>query len=217
MTEHPCCKATGLVADTTILGGRDVIGLLAERRHTVVARSAVIHDARVIKHRGEKTGGAMTHTAILGSGYVRHRLTYGCCAVVAGGTIITDARVVEYRRKKRRGGVAKVTILVGWQMVYCRILTRGKLTVVTTVAAIGNALMIKHTGGETGGDMAHRAIFCGGNMIYRLADRRHTIMARCAVIHDTRMIEHRREKTAGYVTDAAIFSGRKVTDVLTDS
>lgn len=56
-------------------------------------------------------------------------------------------------------------------MVDGRILTRRKLTVVTTFTAIGDASMIKHTGGKTAGDMAHGTIVCGGNMIRRLAER----------------------------------------------
>ena len=67
-----------------------------------MARGAVSHDTRVIKHPGGKTGDAMTHTAIFGGGYVSGRLTYGERTVVARGTIATDTRVFENRWKKRR-------------------------------------------------------------------------------------------------------------------
>ena len=74
--------------------------------------------------------------------------------------------------------------------------------------------MVKHPSGKTAGDMAYGTIFSGGNMIYRLADRRRTGVARSAVIPDTAMVEHCSQKTAGHVTNAAILSGREVIGVL---
>ena len=84
------------------------------------------------------------------------------------------------------------------------IFTGSILAIVATVTASCYTLVIKHASGKTGGDMAARTIFCGGNMIHRFASGRCTIMAGSAVIHDTGMIEHRVEKTTGDVTDTAI-------------
>ena len=62
----------------------------------------------------------------------------------------------------------------------------------TTVTAIGDTRVIKHAGGKTAGDMAHRTIVRGGNMIYRLADGCRAVMTGSTVVYDTGVIEHRR-------------------------
>jgi len=74
-------------------------------------------------------------------------------------------------------------------MVGGRILTDGKLPVMTSVTATGHPGMIKHAGGKTAGDMTHGTIFRGGNMIHRFANGGRAVMTGSTVVHDTRVIE----------------------------
>ena len=99
--------------------------------------------------------------------------------------------MIKRRRTKRRGFVTKVAVLTGWQMVCLARLAGGIGTIMTAVAASANASVIKHTGGETGGDMADGTILAGGNVITYLACRIDSVMTGGAVIHDAGMIEHR--------------------------
>ena len=85
--------------------------------------------------------------------------------------------------------MAEVTILGRGQMAGGRILTDRKLPVMTTVTATGDTRVIKHAGGKTAGDMAHRAILGGGNMIHRLANGGRAVMTGSTVVHDARVIE----------------------------
>ena len=96
MIKHPGSKRAGLVTDTAILGGGNVIHRFADGG-CAMARRTVTHDTRVIKHRTNKSGGVMTDATILCGGNVCRRLANGCRAVVAGSTIVTDIGVVEYR------------------------------------------------------------------------------------------------------------------------
>ena len=171
MVEYSGGKATGFVTDAAILCGRHMIGFHAHSCHSV-ARRTVIHYAGMIKHRTDKGSGVMTDAAIFRRGNVCTRLANGRRAVVARSAITTDARVVEYRGTKRCCGVTEITILISGQMVYGRLLTDSKLTVMTTVAAVAHAGMIKHPGGETAGDMAYGTILRGGDMICRFASGR---------------------------------------------
>jgi len=159
-----------------------------------MARGTVTHDPSMIKHRTNKGGGVMTDATILGGGNVRTRLSRGIRirAIMAGGTVTRDALVIEDRGTECRGGMAEVTILSSGQVVGGRILTGGKLAVMTTVAAIAHAGVIKHAGGKTAGDMTHGAVFCRGNMIYRLANRGRAVMTGGAVIHNAGVIKHCR-------------------------
>jgi hypothetical protein len=77
-------------------------------------------------------------------------------------------------------------------MVGGRILTDRKLPVMTAVTTTGHPGVIKHPGGKTAGDMAHRAILGSGNMVDRLANGGRAIMTGRTIVHDTRVIEHRR-------------------------
>ena len=171
MVENARGKATGFVTDAAILRGCNVIGFHAYGRHSV-ARRTVIHYAGMIKHRTNKRSGVMTDTAIFSCGNVRIRLANGRRAVVARSAIATNTRVVEYRGTKRCGGVTEITILISGQVVYGHLLTGSKLTVMTSIAAVAHAGMIKHTRGETAGDMAYGTILCGGDMICRFASGR---------------------------------------------
>ena len=86
--------------------------------------------------------------------------------------------------------MAEVTILGRGQVVGGRILTDGELPVMTTVAATGHTGVIKHAGGKIAGDMTHRTIVGGGNMIRGFADGRCAIVTRRAVVDDTGVIKH---------------------------
>ena len=119
----------------------------------------------MIKHTCGKRRGAMAVGAIVHGENMIRRLTNGSRTVVARGAIAGDVHMIEDRGSKRCGGMAEMTVLCSWYMVCRRILTRSVLTVVTTVAGVGNALMIKHTRGKTGGVMTHPAIPSSGNMI----------------------------------------------------
>ena len=151
----------------------------------------------VIKHPSGKLTGVMTHPAILGGGNVRSRLAYGGRTIMAGCAIAGDVHMIKDRWSKRCGGMAQMTVLGGWHMVCRRFLTRSILTVVTTFASTGNALVIKHTGGETGGVMTHPAILGGGNVRGRFTHSRRTVMAASAITGDVLVIENRWNKRRG--------------------
>ena len=78
MIEYCVCEAASLMADTTILVGCDVAGVLfgdCTRRTVSVTLCTVIHPASVIKHRVSEAYGVMAHTAVLAGGRVSRRLT----------------------------------------------------------------------------------------------------------------------------------------------
>jgi len=77
-------------------------------------------------------------------------------------------------------------------MVDRRILTGSELSVMTTFAAVTHAGVIKHSGGETGGDVTHRTIFRSGYMIRRLAYGSRAVVAGDTIAGDARVIEHGR-------------------------
>ena len=110
---------------------------------------------------------------------------------MAAGAIAADAIVTEDRGTECHGGVAEVTILGGGQVVGGRILTSRKLSVMTAVTTIVDTRVIKHAGGKTAGDMTHRAILGGRNMIHSLANGGRAVMTGSAVVHDAGVIEHR--------------------------
>ena len=184
--------------------------------YTVVTAFATNGNARVIKHPSGETAGVMAHPAILCSGNMRSGLIYGECAVMACNTIACDAIVIEDRRPKYRRRMAKVAILVSGQMVYCRVLTRSVLAVVTAITASCHTLVIKHAGAKTGGDMAHGTIFCRRYMSHWLAGCRHTIVAGGAIIHDARVIKHGINKGTRHVAHTAVLGGSQMVGVFTD-
>ena len=65
MIKHAGSETAGFVADAAIFRGRNVVDLHAHRRRPIVAGSAVIHDAGMIKHRTNKSRGVVAHAAIL--------------------------------------------------------------------------------------------------------------------------------------------------------
>ena len=75
--EHGVKKTAGNVADAAIFRGRQVIDVLADGRHPIVAGRAVVHDTGMIKHRGGKCRGAVTVGAIPGGGHMVGWLTQG--------------------------------------------------------------------------------------------------------------------------------------------
>ena len=168
--KHAGGERAGLVTDTAILGGGHMIHRFTDGG-CAMARGTVTHDTGMIKHRTNKGGGVMTDATILGGGNVRTRFRggVGIRAIMAAGAIAADALVTEDRGPECRGGMAEITILGRGQMVGGRILANRKLPVMTTVTAIGHPGVVKHAGGKTAGDMAHRAILGGRNMIHRLA------------------------------------------------
>jgi hypothetical protein len=58
---------------------------------------------------------------------------------MARGTVVRDTDVTENRGSKCRIAMTEVTVLTGWHMNRCAVLTDGprELTIVTTGAAIG--------------------------------------------------------------------------------
>ncbi len=87
---------------------------------TIVAGTAVIHDASMIKSPGYKARGYVTNMAIfIGWHMVRWRcFAAGGCAIVARSTVINDAGVIEPGIGKIRCNMAHGAILpVRGQMV----------------------------------------------------------------------------------------------------
>jgi hypothetical protein len=82
---------------------------------------------------------------------------------------------------------------------------------VTTFAANGNAFVIKHASGKTSGVMAHPAILGSGDVIYRLAYGRRTVVAGDAIAGDIHVIKDRRTKRcSGMAKVAILVSGHMV-------
>ena len=168
-------EGAGDVADTAILRGRNVAGMLWRGRRccTAVAGRTVIHDAGMIKGGTGKIRAVMTGAAILGGGNMccRHssRPQFFMGPIVAAGTIPGDVVVSENRWRERRVGMAEVTILARWEMVRCGLLRRGESTVVTTFAAAGDIRVSRSQEcgcSKCGGvDMTHTAIIQCRNMI----------------------------------------------------
>jgi hypothetical protein len=105
---------------TTIVGRRNMIGMLADCRNTVMARSTVAVYAGMIENGAGKTVCIMTNAAIFAGGDMCRRLRKGAnCIVrtiVARGTIRRDAGMIERRRIECRIGVASIAVLVCWHM-----------------------------------------------------------------------------------------------------
>ena len=149
VTEHRRRKGTGYVADTAILGGRNMADILLCRcpRSTIgMTFVAVINPSGVIKDAiGEiTTRKTMAYATILGR--VRMARCNGCLAsctccniiytaIMARFTIPGDTCMSENMRRKGIICMAEVTILGRWQMT-CRLHSRRRgreeLTLMTT-------------------------------------------------------------------------------------
>jgi len=185
-------ETAGYMTDAAIGARRHMIDRLTDRRHAIMARCAVGGDAGVIEHRTDKAGCVMTNTAILARGNVRRRFRQGADhrvrTAMAGDAISGDAGMREYRRIERRRRVAGFAILAGWHVQHCRILAKGKPTVVTTRAASADAGMDKAEKSRYGKaalagiSVAQAAIILCRDMILGLADGDVSIMASGAVV-----------------------------------
>ena len=153
VTEHRRRKGTGYVADTTILGGRNMTDIFPGHRtcwrcwsSVAMTYVAVIHPSGVIKDCVSKAATSQTvaHPAILGR--IRMARCNRCLASRAGRnisctpvmtrlTIPGDTRMSENMRRKGIIRMAEVTILSRWQMA-CRLHScrrgRKELTLMTT-------------------------------------------------------------------------------------
>lgn len=113
-------KTAWHMTDTTIGGRRNMIGMLACCRNTVMAGSAVAVYAGMIENGAGKTVCIMTNAAILAGGDMCRRLRMGTdcivCTIVARDTIRRDAGMIERRRIECRRGVASIAVLVRWHM-----------------------------------------------------------------------------------------------------
>ena len=106
------------MADTAILGSRQVIGVFAAGGNTIMAGGTVAYDTGVIKHRTNKGGSVMTHPAIFSRSNMCNRLANRSGAVMAGCAITGDTVVIEDRREKRGRVMTEVTVLRGGHMVH---------------------------------------------------------------------------------------------------
>lgn len=75
--------------------------------------------------------------------------------------------------------------------------------------------VIKGHAGEARGVMAYGAIFAGRQVIDKLANRDHIIVARLTIIEHIEMVVAAGGKGARGVTNAAVLAGRHVVDRLT--
>lgn len=60
-----CGSMTGVAIQAGIKVGGVSLGSLANRRNTIMTRSAIVHDAGMIEHRSDEGTGVMTNATIL--------------------------------------------------------------------------------------------------------------------------------------------------------
>jgi len=151
-----------VVADTAILGSRNMAGFLRRGKTGTVTGRAVIHDASVTKGRRLETGSLMTVPAISVGRYMEIRFSGGSSAVVArlAGIIVTDKLVVEPGTGKSRSVMAHRAILgcrnVANVHAYCGTAPIGHVTRRTVIHDAG---MIEYGRLEAAaGDVAGAAI-----------------------------------------------------------
>lgn len=111
-------EGTGIMADTTILIGRHMIGFLRRRETSRVTGRAVIHDTRMIKGCRQKARGLVAVDAIAVGRHVVVVFSRGSNAIVTRSAVIQDTLVIKRGLGKRCGGMAHRTILgdrnMGW-------------------------------------------------------------------------------------------------------
>ena len=112
--------------------------------------------------------------------------------------------MIKDRRKERRCVVAEVTVLGGGHMVHRRILTDGIDPIVTSSAVVGDASVIKHTGGKSTGIVAHPTILGSGDMCGGFTRGDRAVVAGCTIAGDTFVREDRGPKRRGGMTKVAI-------------
>ena len=88
-------EAARVMADTTILTGRDMTGVLGCSETSAMTGRAVIHDTRVTKTRRFKAGGLMAVDAIIVGRYMEIGFPGSGSTVVAAHTVIQDSLVFE--------------------------------------------------------------------------------------------------------------------------
>ena len=115
--------------------------------------------------------------------------------------------MIEDRWSKRRGGMAKMTVLSGWYVAGCRILTSSVLTVMTAFTRSGYALVIKHTSGETSGVVTCPAILGSRNMCSRFTNGYRAVMTASTITGDAIVTEDGWVKRRGGVAKMTVLGG----------
>jgi len=154
------------VAIGAVAGGRHVRGVLARADGAVVARRAVVGNARVIENRPGKVieFDDVTSSAVLvvwSGRHVIHRLTGTDHIVVTSGATVDDAAVIVDTRGKGARGVTNMTILGSRHVVDRLTKSRAIASLTMTLYATGHVIgMVKDTVGEVAAadTMAHTAI-----------------------------------------------------------
>ena len=101
-------------------------------------------------------------------------------------------------------------VLGGLNMIDRVYFTSGKYTIMTGLAIVHDARMIKCCWQEPCGLMTLRAIAIGGYMILGFTCRGGTVVTRCTIIGNTLVIKGGAGKGRGVVANAAIVSGRNM-------
>ena len=114
--EHRTCESAGVMADTAVLIGSNMPGMLTLGKHAIVTGLTVIDDPGVVKRCRQETGRYVALTAICVGRYVIAMLADGNAAVMARGTIVCNALMVETGARKSLRIVANGAILSGWNM-----------------------------------------------------------------------------------------------------
>lgn len=105
-------KGSRVMADATILIGREVITIFRRSKSGSMTGRAVVHDAYMIKRSRFKTGGYVTIDAVtVGRHMVIVLAARGC--TVTGSAIVHDVPVIEGGTREDRGGMAHRAILAG--------------------------------------------------------------------------------------------------------
>lgn len=156
------------MTETAFILRGDMIRRLAGGNSTIVAGTAVVHDAAVIKgNTGKcvKIGCAMAHRTILGSGQMICGLAQCNIIIMTGCTVIGDAGVIKNTGSKSARGMTYATIFGG---IYMVVRFAGRANAMARVTAVTHYIgtgVINKLFGKSPGVMAITAIGSGIRMI----------------------------------------------------
>jgi len=111
MVESCRDEANRVMADTTVLIGRNMIELFRGGKSSRMTRDAVIHDPDMVKGRRYKAGGFMALAAIADGWHMAVGFSCGGNPIVTGCTVIQNALVIKLCTSKGHGVMAHRAIL----------------------------------------------------------------------------------------------------------
>ena len=141
--QEGCGGMTGVAIQRGFKVSGVYLGILTDRRNTIMAGLAIVNDAGMIKHCSDKSTGVMTDAAILIGYNMSVCLACSETSIMTRSAVIHDANMIKSGRYKTRGLVTVTAITVGWYMVRWRRFAAGGYTIVARNTVINDALVIK--------------------------------------------------------------------------